>query len=173
MPNTKAYAVANGGLNVLASGSLSGSIVTLSSISGAYKNLQLVMRDFYPSTSTSISLRLNGNTSTVYQATGTYYGLTGPVSGVVTLSDTFMEASQTAVSASDNNNMMVFDIYDYANSATNKTARSMSSVTSFNYGAFTNNLGWAFKSTTPVTSISMFPNSGTWSGGTYILYGVN
>lgn len=168
-----AFAPISTGMTVLASGSLSGSIVTLSSISGAYKNLQLVMRDFYPSTTTSTSIRLNGNTSTVYQGNGTYYGLTGPISGVVTLSDTVMEVTQTASAAADNNNCIVLNIFDYAGTSSNKACQSISSTVSATYGAFTNNLGWSFKSTTAITSLSMFPNSGTFSGGTYILYGVN
>jgi hypothetical protein len=63
-----------GGMTSIASGSLptGASTITLSSISGSYKNLQLVIRNPYPATATSLALQFNGNTGTVYRYVSTF-----------------------------------------------------------------------------------------------------
>lgn len=168
---------ASGGMTVLASGTLptGASTVTLSSISGSYKNLQLVIRDPYPATATSLSLQFNGNTGSVYRYVTTYYGATGPISGVAVDATTLLELSQTSLKNTDNNNLLVVDIYDYANAITNKTGRYATNVVSDSYAAFINNGVFAFNSNTAITSITIRnSNAGVnFSGGTYVLYGVN
>jgi hypothetical protein len=167
----------SGGMTSIASGSLptGASTVTLSSISGSYKNLQLIIRDPYPATATSLALQFNGNTGSVYRYVTTYYGATGPISGVAVDATTLLELSQTSLKNTDNNNLLVVDIYDYANSATNKSGRYATNVVSDSYAAFINNGVFAFNSTTAITSITIRnSNAGVnFSGGTYVLYGVN
>jgi hypothetical protein len=167
----------SGGMTSIASGSLptGASTITLSSISGSYKNLQLVIRDPYPATATSLALQFNGNTGSVYRYVTTYYGATGPISGVAVDATTLLELSQTSLKNTDNNNLLVVDIYDYANSATNKSGRYANNLVSDSYAQFINNGIFAFNSTTAITSITIRnSNSGVnFSGGTYVLYGVN
>jgi hypothetical protein len=166
-----------GGMTSIASGSLptGASTITLSSISGSYKNLQLVIRDQYPATATSLVLQFNGNTGSVYRYVDTYYGATGPVSGVGKDVNTNLEISHTSVANSDNNNLIVVDIFDYANASTNKVGQYTSFVQSDSYAQFISNGGFSFSSTTAITSITIRnANSGVnFSGGTYVLYGVN
>ena len=52
----------SGGMTSIASGSLSGSSLVLSSISGTYKNLQLVVRDLYGSSNADLRLTFNSIT---------------------------------------------------------------------------------------------------------------
>jgi hypothetical protein len=168
---------ASGGMTSIASGSLptGASTVTLSSISGSYKNLQLVIRDVYPATATSLSLQFNGNTGSVYRYVSAYYGATGPISGTAVDATTLLEVSQTSLKNTDNNNLVVVDIFDYANAITNKSGRYNSNVQSDSYAQFINNASFAFNSTTAITSITIRNSNAAvnFSGGTYVLYGVN
>jgi hypothetical protein len=170
-------AAASGGMTEIASGSLptGASTITLSSISGSYKNLQLVIRDPYPATATSLALQFNGNTSSVYRYVSAYYGATGPISGVAVDATTLLEVSQTSLKNTDNNNLIVVDIFDYANAITNKSGRYNTNVQSDSYAQFINNASFAFNSTTAITSITIRNANAAvnFSGGTYVLYGVN
>ena len=61
-------AASAGGMTELASGSLSGASVSLTSISTAYKNLQLVVRNYICATDAKeFSLRVNNITTSSYQ----------------------------------------------------------------------------------------------------------
>jgi len=166
----------SGGMTSIASGSLptGATSITLSAIVGTYKNLQLVIRDPYPATATSLALQFNGNTSSVYRYVSSYYGATGPISGTAVDATTSLEISQTSLAATDNNNLFVIDIYDYANAITNKSGRYNSNFQSASYAQFINNASFAFNSTTAITSITIKNASAyNFSGGTYVLYGVN
>ena len=57
---------AAGSLTSLASGSLSGTEVSLTSISGSYKSLRLDVFSFQPSSNSELYLRVNNNSSAIY-----------------------------------------------------------------------------------------------------------
>jgi hypothetical protein len=164
-----------GGMTSIASGSLptGASTITLSSISGSYKNLQLVIRNQYFAASGGLSLQFNGNTGTVYRYNSVYYGLTGPISGVAVDSSNQLEISQTSIANASNNNLFVIDIPDYAGT-TYKIINSCASFVSTSYSNFLNNMNGRFESTTAISSITIkSSSSNNFGGGTYVLYGVN
>lgn len=164
-----------GGMTSIASGSLptGASTITLSSISGSYKNLQLVIRNQYFAASGGLSLQFNGNTGTVYRYNSVYYGLTGPISGVAVDSSTQLEISQTSIANAANNNLFVINIPDYAGT-TYKIINSCASFVSTSYSNFLNNMTGRFESTTAISSITIkSSSSNNFGGGTYVLYGVN
>jgi hypothetical protein len=73
-----------------------------------------------------------------------------------------------------NNGTLFMDFSDYANTSVWKLAKSFSAFTNA-----TNNSNSTFadylhfwKSTSAITSITMYVDSGDWAGGTYVLYGV-
>jgi hypothetical protein len=156
---------ASGGMTQLATGSLSGSSVVISSISGLYNNLQLVIRNFVPSTQASIIIRLNGDSGTNYMNETTGLGF----------NKTFNTTSLTANvdNATSGSNLTIFNLWDYANSVSIKlattTAITQNSATpDFN---LTKHRG-AWNNTAAINSVSIVINTGTFSSGTYILYGV-
>ena len=159
---------ASGGMTVLASGSLSGSSVVLSSISGSYNNLQLVLRDYYMSTNATISLKVNAIVNynlirdLVSSSTITRDGLTG--------NGTFPLAYNN-IATSDNDSATTVNIYDYASSV-NKNINALISYTNTSAAKdFMSYNGNAVMNAS-VTSITLATTAGTFSGGTYILYGV-
>lgn len=156
---------ASGGMTQLATGSLSGSSVVISSISGLYNNLQLVIRNFVPSTQASIIIRLNGDSGTNYmnETTGTGFNKTFNASSLTANVD----------NATSGTNLTIFNLWDYANSVSRKlattTAITQNSATP-DYNLTKHRGAW--NNTAAINSVSIVINTGTFSSGTYILYGV-
>jgi len=159
-----------GGMTSLASGSLSGSSLDLTSISGSYNNLQLVLRGLNTSTGCEIIVRLNN------LSTGIYNGLN------ITNNNTVVEtpANVTATSFyvtyyntnSTTNGALVFNVFDYTNTTSHKQVTSQ-----LNYNRDTTAVNSCFvygacRTNDAIDRITVSPSAGTWSSGTYILYGV-
>ena len=148
---------------------LTGSSITISSIPGTYKNLQLVVRNFLPSVDdNAICLRFNSDSNTRYG-----YSTTNPDTNVSFGEDqiAFGPRQDSATSQS----LIVMDIFDYANAVTWKTAKSRSftnnatTSTNFNYSE---RYG-IYNQTGAITSILLRPASGNFTSGTAYLYGVS
>jgi len=167
-------ATGGGGMTVIASGSLSGSALSLTSIPGTYKNLQLVLRNFNNSgAGGGMSWTVNSITSyTTLQMTssGTSgYGMqsysTVNGSNVPTMFDAFLSG----------NNGLTLDIFDYADTTSNKVAQNLAKYTanvSGSPGQITT-VSSGINSTAAITSLTVTLSAGSFSSGTYILYGVN
>lgn len=158
---------AAGGLVELATGTLSGSVVNLSSISGSYKNLQLIIRNFRPATDgAALAIRLNADTATRYTGSDT--------------SGTFAFNVGTGLGASgatDNgasNSLLTINFFDYANTTTwkmfNMIGISNNSTTATSAQFFRSN-GF-YNQTGAITAINLFCDTGNFTSGDYILYGV-
>ena len=157
------------GMITLASGSLSGSSVVLSSISGSYNNLQLVLRDFYTSVSAGIGLKVNAITN---------YNLIREkvVAGTIsrdsyTANSDFSVQFDNNTATSDNDSSSIINIYDYASSV-NKNINIVTSYTNSAAAKVYNDICGNAVMNAAVTSITLALNTGTFSGGTYVLYGV-
>ena len=161
-----------GGMTSLATGSLSGATTTISSISGSYKNLQLILTDFYPSTGTALQFTFNSiaDYATTRAANAS---ADGALDTYGAKASTPIYAGMNDVAASDNNNTCVMDIFDYANTSNNKVGQMIASYYTNNTFYQTNFSTFTAKSTSAITSINIKVASGTFSGGTYTLYGVN
>lgn len=169
---TWAAPAGGGGMTSIATGSLSGATTTISSISGSYKNLQLILTDFYPSTGTALQFKFNSITdySTLKLANQTTDG------GLDTYGEkasTIIHSGLNNVKATDNNNTCIVTFYDYANTSNNKVGEMIASYYSDNTFWQTNFQVFTAKSTGAITSIDIKVGAGTWSGGTYTLFGVN
>lgn len=162
---------AAGGMTSIASGSLSGSSLDLTSISSSYKKLQLVLRDYYPSSGANLTINLNGiSASNAYTQVQTSFG-----SAVATQGGTFNDGyvAYNSIATTDNNNATIVNLYDYTNTTSTKI---MEYNTAYQSGAyFTIEKGSIVWRSSPaaVNRIQIGLTAGTFSGGTYILYGVN
>lgn len=160
---------ASGSQTAIASGSLTGSSVTLSSIVGTYRDLKLVIFNYRPTTTDlKLMMRFNGASSNYKSNAGTY-------SGSVTFGDTEMFISTTADGGAASQSLIVVEIPEYANSTAWKIMTYESLVnneTTNTNGAWERDAG-LYKSTTAISSITLLPQAGgTFSSGTYVLYGV-
>jgi hypothetical protein len=158
------------GMTVLASGSLSGASVSLTSISGSYKNLQLVLRDSAPGNDyAEVQMRFNNDSnSNRYRQTST--GLSSDLAFNATLLDISYEASASVFTG-----LIIVDIYDYANTDTWKfcnissISTNAADTTEFNMRQERG----VYNQTGAITEINILSASGSFPAGTYILYGVN
>jgi hypothetical protein len=161
-----------GSMTQIATGTLSGSAVNLTSIAQTYKNLYLVLRNYRPSADDTLLLRFNNNSSTNY--------LFKVVSSTTTVAQSFASTGFDMTQATDGNalftSLNTLTIYDYTNSSTWKYAiwaGVNNDESSPGSGSFQFAQG-AVNVTSNVTQINFSNKLGNnFSGGTYILYGVN
>jgi len=164
---------ATGGYTQLDSGSLSGSVTTISSISGSYKDLILVLQNFQTTANTGFGLRLN-NDSTTANYKGTWIRDAGGSGSVGTIgSNSFIQGNLgNDMTTGNNKNQQVWFINDYANATAYKT---VTASTYFYASGPSHYAGWisaAYLSTTAIDRLDFVNNASTWSSGTYVLYGV-
>jgi len=157
-------AASTGGMTLLSTTSLSGASTTISSISGAYTNLQIFIKDYLPSVdSASMYIRFNGDTGSNYVSGGT--GFPSPAA------TTFVEVA-AGIDNAVTENFTAINLFDYANSNTHKVGQftGLNNIyTGSNYIVGFGMLG--YKSTTAISSLTVLPSSGTLTG-TVLIYGV-
>ena len=170
-----AVASSSGGMTSIASGSLSGASLVLSSISGSYKNLRLVLRNYYAASDFDINIKCNalttaGDYSIVYCESTT----TNNTSATWTsyYNTTVIGANNSLVDNTDGDNSLILDISDYAETTAvknftqlNTYKRSTGQRTNISYFGSVN-------TTSAITTLTVTPTA-NWSAGTYVLYGVN
>lgn len=162
-----------GGFTSLATGTLSGSTVTISSISSSYTDLYLLVKGSNLSTDSYERIRPNGSTTNFM--TGGYFGSSAGFTG-------FQEAgagiSMNMVNTATNKsgittNTFAIYFFDYANTSQHKVIAS-----NFTPWNATTNAGLAgscvtrWSNTSAISSIDINVASGTFSGGSYQLFGV-
>lgn len=156
---------ASGGMTLLASGSLSGAELNLTSISGSYKDLVIYLRDVYPSADDYIRLEAN-DTANVYVSVNYLTG--GAAAATSAAMSITLEMDNR-----DANNFVQIRISDYTNSV-NKFIESRYMMGDIG-GTFTvgGQIGTA-RIASAITKIDLFfLSAATFSGGTYLLYGVS
>jgi hypothetical protein len=158
----------SGGMAVISSGSLSSTALTISSISGSYLDLQLVIRNFKTTTDgATLKLRINGDTNTRYRRFLTY-GNSGALAFDAT--DIQFVAGQSNINS---NGLTVMDIPDYTNTTSWKTCNWVSANDQdASGGGVQNNIGYGvYNQAAAITSLTLTASAGTMTG-TYTLYGV-
>lgn len=158
-----ASAASSGGMTSIASGSLSGAL-SLTSISGSYKDLVLVLRGI--ATNDDVNLRLNANTGSNYAWVQSASNMTA---NGVSAGDTKIQMTQPFIATGNTSNMIYITINDYTNTTSFKsvTAATAGNPNGSKSAVWTTGM---FASTSAITGIS---TSTSFTGGTYILYGVN
>jgi hypothetical protein len=153
---------AAGGMTLLSTTSLSGTTTTVSSINQTYTNLMIVINNPYQTTGNSMWIRPN-NVSSIGRLTGTL--------GNSTSAD-YQEDIQTMPlgTGSDVLNTTVILINQYANSTYSKPTTYYGAARS-SYG-YVYNYGGVLSIAAAITSLSFTANSGSFSGGQVLIYGV-
>ena len=143
--------------------------ITFSTIAASWTDLRLVMTAT-TSTNSITELQFNGDTGTSYSYTVLYGDGTSAYSSKSTNNFIYTYAS-TAASALTIPVFYTIDIFSYAGS-TYKTALLTGSGDTNNSGRVTNVVG-LWRDTSAITSVTVLPNSGTYSTGTTAtLYGI-
>jgi len=169
-----AATASTGGMTLLSTTDMAGSsAVTLSSISGSYKNLVIYMKDFYPATSSGIKWEINSDTTATNYYSAGYEVRPGTTQGVYGSNNNQLASLYCENVSADN--FLMLELFDYANTTTFKLAQGQMAFKS-DYSttrAYTGNtLEW--RSTGAISQITFKNTAGAnFTAGTILLYGVN
>ena len=161
--------IASGGMTQIATGSFSGSSVVISSIPTTYKDLALIVRSLGNSTTNEQARMRFNNDSTASRH--------GEISAFATTANATFSQTYAGLTTDSNNTNDISLAYvyipDYTNTSTWKmfisySLAAASTSTNFNFRNF---LGF-YNQTTAITSLGFIPQNGTFTSGSYILYGV-
>lgn len=162
-------AVSAGGMTLLGSGTLSGSTVTLSSISNTYTNLVIFLNGIVQSTTARCSIRLNNSTSNANTTNiySTGIGFNDYLSSIPVAS-----SDSTYFMNSTGHNAFAYEITNYA-ATVRKAYRGFGG---YKYSTDTNQIPFHVYGSTSDTvaydRIDIVTSSGTFSSGNYAIYGV-
>lgn len=162
--------VAGGSMTSIATGTLSGSSVSITGISGSYLDLKLVLiSPTITNTGQFVYLRLNNdNTVTKYATIG--LNNTDGSAATASLGDDFIVSSTAGIFSGA---LVVTDFPRYAGAtykmATTQYEGPSASASAFRRVLFTH----GYDDLAAITRIDIFAYNTTFTGGTYILYGVN
>jgi hypothetical protein len=162
---------AAGGMTLISTTTLTGASITLSSIPQTYNSLYLVIRNtITASDQQPLRFRFNAD------ASANRHGLANSIQ-----SGSFTAFNATSVTTStDNDNatatsLTIINVPDYTNTTTWKffqtSTFASSPVDTAEFGYITARLG-GYNQTSAISSIELFPNSGNFTSGTVLLYGV-
>jgi hypothetical protein len=158
----------SGGMTVLASGTLTGSQVNVTSINQTYKNLQIIVRNLKPATDGAVlNLRIANDSATRY-----YNNAAFAASDVAFPNNSFQVGQGQDNSSAQG--LTVIDVWDYANTTTWKIAYS-SAIT--NSPTTPTSLNWntrqhAYNQTGAISEINFLLNTGNFTSGEYFILGV-
>ena len=170
---TWAAPAAGGGITLISTTTFSGSSITLSSISGSYKNLYCQITGVYNSvTYPAIGVRFNSDTGSNYD-----YNQTGSQNTSTDISNVgsqteFGFGSGTSNTGASEKASGILNVFNYAQTTDPIIFTSSSRVKQ--------DVNWKaalvvgqYRQSAAITSITFFASSGNFSGGTVKLYGVN
>lgn len=162
--------VSGGSLTLLSTTTLTGSSVTVSSISGSYANLYIRIDNLGTGGAAGVC-RMTVNSVTNYIAVGVDSNPTGvftasaniPLSGNRNMKDT-----------GGDNKVAVINIYNYAATGTYKAFNVISAVTGASGGDATTSASGNIQNTSAITSVTVSMSAGSFDGSPSMkIYGVN
>ena len=162
---------AGGAYTSIASGSLSSNAVNITSISGSYIDLYLVLKDVSTNTTAEVSVRFNNDTNANrHIRQGDSYKVGGSANAVIDAS-TKVNLTYNQVASVDNDNQYILRVNNYS-VAQKHTGIVQSLLIEGGSSANDCTSAWIYYTeTAAITEINIL-TSQTFMGGTYILYGV-
>jgi hypothetical protein len=156
-----------GSYTSLATGTLSGSSVVISSISGSYRKIVLVVDSFQGTVAENLTLRINGDTASNYAYTGP---VTFQTANRVSANVSYIPFDTPLVETTANANICIYEIEDYASAKQHVITATGAGVTSgTKYASF---VVGCHNESTAITSLTVYPLLGSFTAGNYVLYGV-
>jgi hypothetical protein len=167
-------APSSGGMTSIASGSLSGSSVVLSSIPATYNQLLLELKNHYPTANGyGTDVIITGQTSG-YQGTYLYNNGSSTSTGNSQTANISRDASY-ALKNTDNNNYLAVHFLNYASTTLRKLMQCYGSFFTNGSATYTSFVNSAINYTSAISSITIGLEGGsatTFAGGTYVLWGI-
>ena len=167
-------AASGGGMTSIASGNLptgSGTL-SLTSISGSYTHLQLVVLAWNGSGNNTLIARINGDTGSNYGTSNIGY-MNSSFRNNAYINETSIKLIYgDAALNGDNKNITVMNFPFYTNATTGKTySANTGLLDATSTRAYMDAQGYYYGTNAAITQLDLIYGS-NWSGGTYVLYGV-
>ena len=163
-----AWASSGGGWTSLGSGSLSSNILTISSISSAYKDLRLVVKNPQIASLGDFIVRVNSGTN-IDTVRLRALGTTTSTAATNAAADWYLNNNQVATG--NNGNIVVLDFYNYAETSGYKMAKSQHRIfASAQSQQFID--GATILTTSAISEIVFKTDSPNFAGGTYEIWGI-
>ena len=161
---------ASGGMTLISTTTLTGASITLSSIPATYKNLYIVIRNAKAvNNGVPINMRFNAD------ATANRHAYSDSWVSVRTFNQTSSWMTQGNDGNVTSTGLLTATIFDYTNTATWKYGLTFGIATDSTSGVdprfFQNTM--AYNQIGAISSLQFLPNSGNWTSGTVLLYGVS
>jgi hypothetical protein len=161
----------SGGMTLISTTTLTGASITLSSIPQTYVHLQLIIRDLLPATDAQqLEMRLNGDSGASRYTTFPY----STANGNVAFGDTRFRSLTDNTDNAVTQNLTIIDLYDYTNTVTWKlgTVESVNVNSTTNTQATVTKMHLIHNQTIAISSITLLLETGNFTSGTVLLYGV-
>lgn len=165
--------IATGGMTLLSTTSLSSTSILLSSISGSYVNLYVIVRDFELAASTPgrLYFRLNDDSTANRHRQCTIASVTTSATTYAS-QGTYFKNEADNVGWNPSTNYAEILIKDYANASHRKSVDVRYSYYNNAGGETTEATTGSFNDTTAISSLRIGLDAGTFSAGTVLVYGV-
>jgi hypothetical protein len=161
---------AGGAYTSIASGSLSSNAVNITSISGSYTDLYLVIKDLALNADGEMSIRMNNDSnSNRHYILGDYYPFGGSQTQVSSVSTSF-KFNANNIDSPDADNQFTFRLNNYS-VAQKHTGIIQSQYINTSSAQESYTVHCYYYQNDAITEVNLLTNQ-TFSGGTYILYGV-
>ena len=159
------------GKTLLSTTTLATGTTTVSSINQTYTDLEVVVFGISCSTAMSINFNFNGN-NTKFYGSGYRHGNGFAAAFMGYQNDTRIQMNQGATVASGNtSNIAVIKISRYSSTTSTKLATSDFNFYDGSNYVMTSQMGM-FNDTAAISSFTLTTSTGTFSGGTVLVYGV-
>jgi hypothetical protein len=164
-----------GGMTLISTTALTGSTVSLTSIAGTYTDLIILLQNVYCSGTNELGLRFNSDTTTsnyMYSALR-FYNPGGSTQYITEYGTTsYVTAGVSGSSSTVNQNLQTYlRLPRYATTATKSVFGTSASQSGSNQNLYT--IQGSYYGGSAISQIDIITTSGTFSGGTAYLYGVN
>jgi len=166
---TWAAPASGGGMTLLQSLSLTGSSVTSSTLSSAYKQFFVLIRMFYGSATTALNMRLNGDTGSNYSYNW-WDGTTSIGGASVSAGAQIRVGTQTTDTATLKRFNGIITISRPSDTDVVYVSSDSNVYNTANYSGFVTGV---YDNSAAITSITFFVGSGSMTAGTAEIYGVN
>lgn len=166
---------ASGGMTLLSTTSLTGAAVTISSISGSYKHLLVIVKGVYMATAGNCAMTFNGDTGSNYsynQIVKDDASVGGGYNSGTTVMPAFRGAPNTAANQKVLANAQIFIPLYTATDFVNVYIQGAGRVGTTNAGISTMTQNGTYDCSAAISSITFTPDY-NFSGGTVYIYGVN
>jgi hypothetical protein len=166
-----AAAPSSGGLTLISTTSLTSTSTTISATLTSYKNVFMLLKMISASTTTDMKMRMNADTGSNY-STNIVFGTGSTAAGRSSNAATSLVISNISVGttarAAVNGSMNVYRVND-----TNEIVMDFTTRNDNNSDYRTDRGCGVYDNTAAISSFTFFLDSGTFTGGTIYLYGVN